>query len=214
MDKEKIDYWNKVANSGEIYDCLDTELLRYQRELVDKLRIYNLTPENDLGYQERERILKKICGQYNEGLCILPPVHANFGLNHVFFGKNVFVNFNSTFVDDANIYIGDNTLIGPDVNIATAIHPISPTLRRYGLQYNKSVRIGENVWIGANATILPGVTIGDNSIIGGGAVVTHDIPSNVIAVGNPARILREITEDDYLYFDKKPISKEILETYK
>ena len=151
---------------------------------------------------------------YNEGLCILPPVYANFGLNHVFFGKNVFVNFNSTFVDDANIYIGDNTLIGPDVNIATAIHPISPTLRRYGLQYNKQVHIGNNVWIGANATILPGVTIGDNTIIGAGAVVTHDIPKNVIAVGNPAKILREITEEDYLYFDKKPIPKEILETYK
>ena len=214
MDKEKIDYWNKVANSGEIYNCLDQELLNYQKELVDKLRVYNLTPETKEGYIEREKILRDVCGKYGEGLCILPPVHANFGLNHVFFGDNVFVNFNSIFVDDAYIYIGSNTMIGPDVNIATAVHPISPTLRRHGLQYNKSVHIGENVWIGANATILPGVTIGNNSIIGGGAVVTHDIPANVIAVGNPARILREIKDDDYKYFDGKEIPEEILNTYK
>ena len=214
MDKEKIKYWDSVANSTEIYNCLDEELLAYQRELVNKIREFNLTPETDEGLVIRDRILRENCGTYGEGLFILPPVYANFGLKHVHFGKNVFLNFGCTFVDDADIYVGDGTLFGPNVNIVTACHPISPKLREYGLQFNKQVHIGKNVWIGANATILPGVNIGDNSVIGAGAVVTKDIPSNVVAVGNPARVLRNITEEDLVKFDKRDIPQEILKKYK
>ena len=214
MDIEKIKYWEKVVNSGEIYNCLDEELLAYQRELVNKLRKYNLTEETDNGLKERENILKDICGTYGENLCILPPIYANWGLKHVHFGKNVFINFNATIVDDANVFIDDYVMIGTSVNIATAIHPVSPVLRKYQLQYNKPVHIKKNVWIGSGATILPGVTVGENSIIGAMSVVTKDIPDNVIAFGNPARVVRKINDDDYIYFDGKKIPKDILDKFK
>lgn len=121
------------------------------------------------------------------------------------FGKNVYANFNLTLVDDTHIYVGDYTMFGPNVTIATAGHPICPELREKGLQYNMPVRIGKNCWIGANAVILPGITIGDNVVIGAASVVTKDIPSNVVAVGNPCRVLREVGEHDrkYYYKDRK-----------
>ena len=148
MDNEKIKYWESIVNSGEIYNCLDEELLAYQRELVNKLRHYNLTEETDSGLIERENILKEICGTYGENLCILPPIYANWGLKHVHFGKNVFINFNSTIVDDANVFIDDYVMIGTSVNIATAIHPISPTLRKYQLQYGISAIVDGELPIG------------------------------------------------------------------
>ena len=125
---------------------------------------------------------------------IEPPLHANFGGKHVHFGKNVYANFNLTLVDDTHIYVGDYTMIGPNVTIATAGHPLLPELRRQGYQYNKSIRIGRNCWIGAGAVIVPGVHIEDNAVIGAGSIVTKDIPSDVVAVGNPCKVLREIDE--------------------
>ena len=107
-------------------------------------------------------------------------------------GNNVYVNFNLTLVDDADVFIGDHTMIGPNVTIATANHPLEPALREKALQYNTPVHIGKNVWIGAGAILLPGVHIGDHSIIGAGSIVTKDIPSMVVAVGNPCRILKQI----------------------
>ena len=115
-------------------------------------------------------------------------------------GNNVYANFNLTLVDDGNIYIGDNVMFGPNVTIATANHPILPELREKGLQYNKDVHIGKNVWIGAGVVIVPGITIGNNSVIGAGSVVVKDIPANVVAVGNPCRVLREISQHDREYF--------------
>ena len=115
-------------------------------------------------------------------------------------GDYVYANFNLTLVDDANIYIGDNVMFAPGVIVATAGHPVNPTLREKGYQYNKEVHIGNNVWIGANATILPGVTIGDNTVIGAGAVVSRDIPANVVAMGVPCKVVREIGEHDKEYF--------------
>ena len=114
----------------------------------------------------------------------------------------MYANFNLTLVDDTHIYVGDCCKFGPNVVIATAGHPILPKLRREQYQYNASVRIGNNVWIGAGAIILPGITIGDNSVIGAGSVVTKDIPSNVVAVGNPCRVLREIGEQDHEFYFK------------
>ena len=121
------------------------------------------------------------------------------------FGEWVYANFNLTLVDDGHIYIGDHTMIGPNVTIATAGHPILPELREKEMQYNVDVKIGRNVWIGAGAIIVPGVTIGDNTVIGAGSVVTKDIPANVVAVGNPCRVMREINDHDkkYYYKDKK-----------
>jgi galactoside O-acetyltransferase len=128
--------------------------------------------------------------ELGDGCYLEPPFHANFGGAHVHFGKNIYANFNLTLVDDTHIYVGDNTMFGPNVTIATAGHPISPPLREQGLQYNLPVHIGSNCWLGAGAIVLPGVTIGNNVVIGAGSVVTKDLPDNVVAVGNPCRVLR------------------------
>ena len=117
-------------------------------------------------------------------------------------GDWVYANFNLTLVDDTHIYIGSNTMIGPNVTIATAGHPVLPELREQAYQFNAPVHIGKNCWLGAGVIVLPGITIGDNSVIGAGSVVTKDIPENVIAVGNPCRILREIGEKDRKYYFK------------
>ena len=138
--------------------------------------------------------------EIGEGCYIEPPLRSNFGGHHVHFGKQVYANFNLTLVDDTHIYVGDYTMIGPNVTIATAGHPLLPMLRQKGLQYNASVRIGKNCWIGAGAILLPGVTVGDDTVIGAGSVVTKDIPSGVVAVGTPCRVLRQIGEHDREYY--------------
>lgn len=114
----------------------------------------------------------------------------------------MYANFNLTMVDDGNIYIGNGAMFDPNVTIATANHPIVPELREKGLQYNKDVHIGNNVWIGAGVVIVPGITIGDNAVIGAGSIVVKDIPAGVVAVGNPCRVLRKIGEHDREYFYK------------
>ena len=149
-----------------------------------------------------EKLLRKMFAEIGEGCYIEPPLHTNMGGHHVHFGNNVYANFGLTLVDDTHIYVGDNTMFGPHVTVATAGHPIDPHLREKGLQYNMPVSIGRNCWIGAGAVILPGVTIGDNVVIGAGSVVTKDIPANVVAVGNPCRVLREISNHDRIYYFK------------
>lgn len=160
-----------------------------------------------LGDEARMReLLPQMFAEAGEGTYIQPPFYANWGGKHVHLGKNVYANFHLTLVDDGHIFIGDRTMIGPNVTIVTGTHPVSPALRERGIQYNADVHIGKNVWLGAGAIVLPGVTIGDNSVIGAGAVVSRDIPANVVAVGVPCRVLREIGEHDLRYYDKdKPI---------
>jgi len=136
------------------------------------------------------------------GCYVEPPFHANWGGKHVHFGKGVYANFNLTMVDDTHIYVGDYTMFGPNVTVATAGHPILPELRDKGYQYNAPVHIGRNCWFGAGAVILPGITVGDNVVVGAGSVVTKDLPSNVVAVGNPCRVLREIGERDREFYFK------------
>lgn len=201
ITEEKLKEFKETLNNGELYNSMDDELLSYQHSLVQKLNEFNRTDDTPEGLAKRDEMLKEIMGTYNEGLYIIPPVYANWGLKNVHAGKNVFFNFGCTFVDDADITIGDNTLFGPNVSVNTAEHPLSPALRRNGLQYNKPVHIGNNVWVGAGAVILAGVTIGDNSVIGAGSVVTKDIPENSVALGVPARVVRMITEQDDLYYD-------------
>lgn len=214
LTENKIKKYQKIINSGNIYDSVDYEFIKYQHLLVQKIQDFNNTPETDTGLKMRREILKAVTGTYGENLFIIPPIYANTGLSNVHFGKEVFMNFNCNFVDDGAIYIDDYTMVGPGVTFATAVHPISPKLRKSKLQLNKSIHIGKNVWIGANATILPGVTIGDNSIIGAGSIVTKDIPKNIIAVGNPAKKLRDITEKDDIYYDKgKKIPQDIIDEY-
>ena len=143
--------------------------------------------------------------EIGENCYIEPPFHANWAGKHVHFGKNVYANFNLTCIDDTHIYVGDYTMIAPNVILATATHPVLPELREQGYQYNMPVHIGKNCWLGAGVIVLPGVTIGDNTVVGAGSVVTKDLPANVVAVGCPCRVLREISERDkeYYYKDRK-----------
>ena len=179
-------------HTGELYLPGDEEIIKEQFDCLELLYDYNATRPKE--QEKRQELLKKMFAEIGTGCYIEPPLHANFGGKHVHFGKNVYANFNLTLVDDTHIYVGDYTMIGPNVTIATAGHPLLPELRRQGYQYNKSIRIGRNCWIGAGAVIVPGVHIGDNAVIGEGSIVTKDIPSDVVAVGNPCKVLREIDE--------------------
>lgn len=187
----------------ELYLPNDKVIFDEQIQCLDKLYDFNNTRPTELN--KREQMLKEMFAEIGDGCYIEPPFHANFGGKHIHFGNNIYANFNLTMVDDTHIYVGDNTMFGPNVVVATAGHPILPELRKDGYQYNAAVHIGKNCWIGAGAVIVPGVKIGDNVVIGAGSVVTKDIPSNVVAVGNPCTILREVNDRDkeYYFKDKK-----------
>lgn len=190
----------KRMHSGELYLPGDEDIMKEQFCCLEKLYDYNLTRPHE--QEKRAAMLKEMFAEIGEDCYIEPPLHANWAGHHVHFGKCIYANFNLTLVDDTHIYVGDYTMFGPNVTIATAGHPILPELREQVYQYNASVKIGRNCWIGAGAVILPGVTIGDNMVIGAGSVVTKDIPENVIAVGNPCRVLREINERDREFYFK------------
>ena len=201
----KFDY----LHSEEIYFPGDEDLLKEQFAYIDKLYDYNATRPYE--GEKRAQLLREMLAEVGENCYIEPPLRSNFGGHHVHLGKNVYANFNLTLVDDTHIYIGDCTMIGPNVTIATASHPVLPELREKGYQYNVPVHIGRNCWLGAGVVVLPGVTIGDNTVIGAGSIVTKDIPANVVAVGNPCRVLREIGQKDReMYFRGRPINWDAL----
>ena len=187
-------------HSGELYLPMDDEIMSEQLQCLDKLYDFNAT--RPLEQDKRAALLKEMLAEIGENCYVEPPFYANWGGKHVHLGKNVYANFHLTCVDDTHIYIGDYTMIGPNVTIATAAHPILPALREQGYQYNAPVRIGKNCWLGAGVIVLPGVTIGDNTVVGAGSVVTKDLPANVVAVGNPCRVLRPIGEKDKTYYYK------------
>ncbi len=187
-------------HTGELYLPGEAEIMKKQTECLEKLYDFNATRPGE--YEKRCAMLKEMFAQIGEGCYIEPPLHSNWGGHHVHFGKNVYANFNLTLVDDTHIYVGDYTMFGPNVTIATAGHPILPELRQNAYQYNMPVTIGKNCWIGAGAIIVPGITIGDNVVVGAGSVVTKDLPDNVVAVGNPCRVLREIGEHDREFYFK------------
>lgn len=187
-------------HTGELYFPGDESIMKEQMAYQDLLCEYNLTKPSE--GEKRAEMLRKMLGDCGEGVYIEAPFYSNFGGHHCHFGKMFYANYGLTCVDDTHIYIGDYTMLGPNVTIATAGHPIQPELRKRGLQYNMPVHIGQNCWIGAGAIIMPGVTIGDNVVIGAGSIVTKDIPSNVVAVGNPCRIMREVGEHDRKYYFK------------
>jgi galactoside O-acetyltransferase len=188
VDKELMD---KLLG-GELYSCVDDDLAREQLETLELLYEYNATRPTE--QKKREELLSKMFAEIGENCYIEPPLHANWAGKNVHFGKNVYANFNLTLVDDTHIYVGDYTMFAPNVVVTTAGHPIDPELRERVYQFNLPVHIGRNVWIGAGAVILPGITIGDNSVIAAGAVVTKDIPANVVAGGVPAKVIKEIPE--------------------
>lgn len=197
-----MDLKEKMA-TGALYNCsldaLDPELEAQLNRCKELLYDYNLTRPSEI--EKREEIIKAVFAETKPGFYIEPPLWANWGC-HTHIGENFYANFNLTLVDDADVFIGDSVMIAPNVVIATGTHPVCPELRRRVYQYNLPVRIGNNVWIGAGSIILPGVTIGDNTVIGAGSVVTKDIPADVVAVGNPCRVMRKIGERDREYYYK------------
>lgn len=196
-------------HSGDIYEPGDEQIMREQLQCMEKQYEYNLTRPSEM--DKRERLLREMFAQVGEGCYIEPPLHANWGGHHTHLGKCVYANFGLTLVDDTHIHIGDYTMLGPNVVLATGAHPVLPELRERGLQFNMPVRIGRNCWLGAGVIVLPGVSIGDNSVIGAGSVVTRDIPANVVAAGNPCRVLRPIGERDReSYFRGRPLDPSIL----
>ena len=185
---------------GLIYDPMDEEIMAEQMPFLDKLWEFNQLKPSDL--EKKQQYMKEVFAECGENCYIELPLRANWGGHHLHFGSNIYANSNLTLVDDGHIYVGDRVMFGPNVTIATANHPIDTELRARGLQYNKDVYIGENAWIGAGVIIVPGVRIGKNTVIGAGSVVTKDIPDNVVAVGNPCRVLREVSERDKEFFYK------------
>lgn len=187
-------------HTGELYLPEDDSIMEEQLKHLDMLYDFNTTRPTEL--DKREKMLQNMLAEMGEDCYIEPPFHSNWGGAHCHFGNHVYCNFGVTMVDDTHIYVGDDTMLGPNVIVATAGHPILPELREQAYQYNMPVRIGKNCWVGAGAIILPGITIGDNVVVGAGSVVTKDIPSNVVAVGNPCKVLREINEHDKVYYFK------------
>ena len=175
-----------------------------EERLENKKRIYkynNLPPEAE---KEQDELIRKILGKTGENVHIEAPFHCDYGYN-IEVGENFFANYNLTVLDVGKVRIGKNAQIAPNVSIYTAGHPIHPVSRNSGYEYGIEVTIGDNVWIGGNVCIMPGVTVGDNVVIGAGSVVTKDIPDSVIAVGNPCRVVRAITDDDrdFYYRDRR-----------
>ncbi|MBO7426805.1 MAG: sugar O-acetyltransferase [Clostridiales bacterium] len=169
-----------------------------------KKKIYeynNLPPEKT---EEKTKLIKEILGKTGDYINIEAPFHCDYGYN-IEIGKNFFANYNFIVLDVGKVRIGENVQIAPNVAIYTAGHPLHPDSRNSGYEYGIDITIGDNVWIGGNTCIMPGVTIGNNVVIGGGSVVTKDIPDNMLAVGNPCRVIREITDADrdFYYKDRR-----------
>ena len=165
------------------------------------VRLYqynNLPPEQ---WDQRDRLIREILGKAGKQIHLKAPFYCDYGYN-IEIGDNFFSNYNFTVLDVAKVRIGDNVQIATNVSIYTAGHPIHPDSRNTGYEYGIDVTIGDSVWIGGNVCIMPGVTIGKNSVIGAGSVVTRDIPENVVAAGNPCRVIHEITEEDRDYYFK------------
>lgn len=192
-EKEKMIAGKAYLAYGEE---LTSERMR-AKELV--YRFNNLPPAEQ---EEKNSILLRLFAELGEGFWIEAPFRCDYGYN-IHAGKNLYINYNCVILDCSPVTIGDNVMFGPNVSLFAAGHPVHPEPRTAGWEYGRPITIGSRVWIGGNTVINPGVTIGENSVIGAGSVVTKDIPANVIAVGNPCRVLRPITEEDKQYYYKK-----------
>ena len=183
----------KMANKM-LYDAnYDKELLRDRLEAKDRCYEYNqLKPSN---IEEQEKIMKKLLGKTKGNFTIVAPFWCDYGYN-IEIGENFFANHNTVILDGGKVKFGDNVFVAPNCGFHTAGHPIDAERRNKGLEYAYPITVGNNVWIGAGVQVMPNVTIGDNVVIGGGSVVVKDIPSNSVAVGNPCKVIRAITEED------------------
>ncbi len=203
MDLKEV---KERMQTGKLYFPTEEDLLSEQAEWMELLYDFNSTRPSE--GKKRAELLEKLLGGVGKNCYVEPPLHANWGCN-TYMGDDVYANFNLTLVDDVKITIGSHVMFGPNVTVATAGHPVEPNLRSRQAQYNLPVNIGDNVWIGAGSVILPGVTVGDNTVIGAVSIVTKDIPANVVAYGNPCRVVREIGERDRkIYYRDREIDLE------
>ncbi|MFA6929463.1 MAG: sugar O-acetyltransferase [Lentisphaeria bacterium] len=181
----------KIA-AGQIYTDLDSpELAAEHLRCLEVL--YDFNQSRPAEVTKRKKLLQQILGHCPEDFWIEPPLRCSYGYN-TFIGEHFYANYNLIIIDDVKVEIGEHVLIAPNVVITTSGHPIHPELRLNGGQFSRPINIGNHVWIGANAIILPGIQIGENSVIGAGSVVTKNVPPNVVAAGNPCRILRPISD--------------------
>lgn len=181
------------AMAGLLYDANhDTELLAERAKCADMVYELNLLQPSKT--TERESLIQQLIGRAGENLIIVSPFYCDYGYN-IEFGDNCFLNLNCVILDGAKVTFGDNVFIAPNCGFYTAGHPFNVEQRNQGLEYAYPITIGNNVWIGANVSVLPGVRIGDNTVIGAGSIVTKDIPAGVLAVGNPCRVIRSIAEE-------------------
>lgn len=187
----------KMIN-GKLYLASDKELRSDLLNAKKLCRLYNLTTEDEL--EKRDSIIKDLVGTCGNNCLIEPPFYCDYGFN-ISIGNDFYANHNCVILDGCPVSIGNNVYFGPNVGIYTASHPISAKVRRLCYEYSKPISIGNDVWIGGNAVVMPGVKIGNNVVIGAGSVVTKDIPDNVIAVGNPCKVLRNITDNDDKYWE-------------
>lgn len=186
--------------AGKLYLANDEELRSMSKKCRLLLDDFNSTKFGE--FRERREIITKLFGSVGKDVSINKPFYCDYGVN-ISVGDNFYANFDCIILDVCKVSIGHNVFLGPRVAIYTAAHPVDKDVRNTGLELGKELRIGNDVWIGGNVVINPGVTIGDNVIIGTGAVVTRNIPSGVIAGGNPCKVLRKITEEDKLYWEKQ-----------
>jgi len=179
--------------SGELYKSFDAELLAERQRAKEIVFRYNSLQPSMI--EERNELLKSLFGSVKGNFFIEPPFRCDYGCN-IEIGENFYANYNLVILDCAKVTIGDNVLIGPNVGIYTAGHPLHFELRNEEWEFACPITIEDNVWIGGNVVLNPGVTVGRNSVVGSGSVVTKDIPANVVAAGNPCRVIREITDAD------------------
>ncbi len=180
--------WGKML-SGEVYDAASPMFQDLLLSTREKLWKFNNLPPYDVAGMEC--IIRGLLGKCGEKFHVNQPFRCDYGCN-IYIGENFFANFNLTVLDEAEVRIGDNCFIGPNVSIYTACHPLDAESRNTGVEWAEPVAIGDNVWIGGSATILPGVSIGNNVVVAAGAIVTKDIPDNVVVGGNPARVIKEL----------------------
>jgi acetyltransferase-like isoleucine patch superfamily enzyme len=172
-----------------------------EKQIDTKMKIYayNLLPPNETA--QIEKSIRNILGKAGVNINVLAPFRCDYGTN-IEIGDNFFANYNCIIIDVGRVTIGDNVMFGPNVSLYTAGHPLHPESRNSGYEYGIGIAIKNNVWIGGNTVINPGITIGENTVIGSGSVVTKDMPANVIAAGNPCRVIRSVTDEDRHFFHK------------
>ena len=189
--------------TSKLYIAKDKELGKEHLRAIKLLHTFN----NSLNIKKRNKIMYKLFNKVGNNCYIEPPLRLDYGI-HTSIGDNFYANFGLIILDVCNVVIGDNVFIGPQVSIFCAAHPITKEERNKQLEYGKPITIGSDVWIGGNTVICPGVKIGDDVVIGAGSVVVKDIPSGVVAAGNPCRVLRQINENDKKYWASKALEYE------